>query len=209
MYKFNDNTALLHLYSKRIFHQWRHRPIYNITLDTIHSAQYTGQKTDYFLSNIKTTPSMLLYLSPWIYNSYNKQTKLKPPWSCFLCIVHVPYWAICVRWCNPILCMWDEGSRSSDQELSKSYGRHGFYLLLGHMCQKFTLLRKLMEETTKVYKKRKKEICQKNKLYSKKIYYIGCPPKLHAKKIWLLLGQVSPELKTWDIGDWLVGRHAA
>lgn len=104
MYKFNDNTALLHLYSKHIFHQWRHRPIYNITLDTIHSAQYTGQKTDYFLSNIKSTPSMILYLSPWIYNSYNKQTKikLKPPWSCFLCIVHVPYWATCVRWCNPI-----------------------------------------------------------------------------------------------------------
>lgn len=201
MYKFNDHSALLHLYSKHIFHQWRHRPIYNITLDTTHSAQYTGHKTDYF-SNIKSTPSMILYLSPWIYNSYNKQTKLKSPWSCFLCVVHVPYWAICVRWCNPILCMWDEGSRSSDQELSKSYGRHGFHLLLGHVCQKFTLLRKLMEETTKVYKKRK-GICQKNKLYSKKIN-IGCPPKLTT----ILTPPGPSQPWTEDLSNWrLVGRE--
>lgn len=35
----------------------------------------------------------------------------------------------------------------------------------------------------KSLQKKKKGICQKNKLYSKKINYIGCPPKLHAKKI--------------------------
>lgn len=164
MYKFNDNSALLHLYSKHIFHQWRHRPIYNITLDTIHSAQYTGQKTDYF-SNIKSTPSMILYLSPWIYNSYNKQTKnkTKTPMkllsvycTCsllgYLCAVMQPDslyvgWRFSLSWPGTFQVIWSPWFPSP----------HGSHVL------KVYSFKEVNGGNNKSLQKKKKGICQKNK----------------------------------------------